>query len=212
MINFIKRKWYLVLVTVCVVGFAAGYFLKLQPLNEVKAANDYNETEVSNEDYADIQRYTDVFSEGQYSCSYANGIVVVSLENSTSRSMGAVYTTNDILQLNEEIMNTEEPMIVTDTDDCSVTYEEYKNGYPTGALASYVFDENGNIIEAYFREGEIYSYPDSVISCEEAYNMAIAAIMICHLKLTTFPKTLTILNMKFFTVPQQNSCAMKLKK
>lgn len=175
MLDLIKKRWYLALVIVCIIGFAIGYFLEFSPISQVKAANFYEEG-VDDGEISHIQYYEDVFSDELYSCSYDDGIVYVSLNNNAASGEKTVYTSDDIQKLNEELLKTQEPMILTYSDDYSVTYEEYNNGYPTGALASYVFDEDGNIIDAYFREGEIYDYTDSIISCEDAYNIAVASI------------------------------------
>ena len=75
-----------------------------------------------------------------------------------------IYTVDDIADLNTSILDAELKK-VDDTNN-TVVFEGYKNGYPTGAIAGYVIDDDNKIIQAYYRDDKITDVEESSIITE----------------------------------------------
>lgn len=173
----IFTKWYVIVVCICIIGFTIGFVYHDMISEELNAANKnkYDE-EREMKDY-----YADIFSEDIYTASYndSSKVVHVTKKNGiSSEKSNKLYVKGDAKKLAKEMLDYEYELRLIDTTEYTLTYEEYKDGYPTGGLASYVFDEDGNIVEARFREGRIYDVDEeTMISYEEAYGIAVDAII-----------------------------------
>lgn len=162
---------------VCAVGFFLGYSIKNVFNEKVIASREYvneNETEIK------TGYHTDIFASDLYTCTYNEGkdaykFVKKNIQTKASDSM--YCKRKDTLSIAEKILDNKYDLVLKDSDNACEIYEEYKDGYPTGGIASFVFDENGVMIEAYFRKGKIYEVDEtSMISYDEAYDIGICEI------------------------------------
>ena len=164
---------------VCVIGFSLGYFFECVFNDDaVASGNDYKEGETK-----DITEYhTDIFSEDIYVCTYnkekrfyrynKKKSNVKSVEDDTGYRKG-----DDTLSIAKQIFNNECDIVLKNSGGSSEIYEEYKDGYPTGGMIGFVYDEKGIMLEAYIREGSVYEFDEkSMITYEEAYRIGIEAL------------------------------------
>lgn len=165
---------YIIVICICIIGFSIGFVCHELVFKEVDASNKIDSEQ-------EVREYTDIFSEDLYVSTYndKSKIVHITKKNGISKEKtNKLYSKVDAKKLADEMLHSEYELRLTDETDYGLSYEEYKDGYPTGGLASYVFDEEGNIVEARFREGTIYEFDeDTMISYEEAYVIAIKAII-----------------------------------
>lgn len=161
---------------VCATGFTLGYSLKTAFNEKAIAADEYSATEIKKE------RFADIFPTDIYTCSYngsAGRYAFIKKNNLTKSANGkeAYRRSDDTLSLMKKVLDCKYDIEVVEFSEGCVMYEEYKDGYPTGAFAGFVYDENGVMIEASFREGSIYDFDEeAMISYEEAYRIGIEAL------------------------------------
>ncbi len=174
MSDFIRKRWYIPLGVVCIIGFAVGFLFKGSVAKAAKA--DDNVEAVREEGWASDE----AFPEEIYLCSYYNDVFEVEMRKNASASFSSdsetyLYTKKDVEMLNKKILGAECKLTRIE-DSNGLRFEEYQNGYPTGASSSYVFNDDGYIIGAFFREGKIYDFDGPMIPYEEAYELALKAI------------------------------------
>lgn len=161
---------------VCAAGFTLGYSLKAAFNEKAIAADEYNGTKIQNE------RFTDIFPEDIYTCSYNDntGSYAFIKKNGLAKSINgkeAYRRCDDTLSIVKKVLDIKYDIVLEDCSEGSIIYEEYKDGYPTGAFAGFAYDENGVMIEARFRKGSIYDFDEeAMISYEEAYRIGIEAL------------------------------------
>ena len=159
---------------VCAAGFTLGYSLKTAFNEKAIAAEEYNGTEIQKERFADIFP-TDIYTYNVSSGRYA----FIKKNNLTKSANGkeAYRRSDNTLSVAKKILDFKYDIVLKECSEQGVMYEEYKDGYQTGGLASFVYDENGVMIEASFREGSIYDFDeDAMISYEEAYSIGTEAL------------------------------------
>ncbi len=170
------KRWYVVVVLVCVVGFSVGFLCNGFFMEEASASKK-DDSDIGHE----VMEYKDIFSEDVYRATRneTSGAVSITMRNEPDENhLGEIYKKSDTKILTEKMFGSEYQLKMIDETEYGITYEQYKDGYPTGALAIYTLDDNGNIIQAYFREGSIYNVDEStMISYEEAYELAEKAIL-----------------------------------
>lgn len=169
-------KFLVVICVVCAAGFALGYSLKKTFNEKAIAADEYNGTEMKNERYADIFP-KDIYT---WSCNdNASSYAFIKKNNVTKSANGkeAYRRSDDTLSIMKKVIECKYDIVLIESSEGCVMYEEYKDGYQTGAFAGFVYDENGVMIEAHFREGSIYDLDEkAMIPYEEAYRIGIEAL------------------------------------
>lgn len=187
-----KLKYIIVLVVICLMGFSLGYFGKNDMSEKMDAAENAEtvdavrdiETETS-VDMGKIDNQSEsgeeyTLSSNMYTTSYDSELLITyyTLKDEAVMSKSVnLPNKDDVWQLAQQMLECENELRKTLDDGRHIRYEEYKDGYPTGACASFVFDENDNIIFAGFREGAVYDFiEESVISIEEAYKIGVEEI------------------------------------
>lgn len=169
-------KIFIGICVVCAAGFTLGYSLKRVFNEKAIAADEYNSTEAKKERFADIFP-EDIYT---YSCNYNAGNYAFIKKNNLTRSTNgkeAYRRSDDTLNIMQKILGCKYDIVTEEASERCVMYEEYKDGYQTGAFAGFVYDENGVMIEAHFREGRIYDFDEeAMIPYEEAYNIGIEAL------------------------------------
>lgn len=169
-------KIFIGICAVCAAGFILGYSMKKAFNEKAIAADEYNDTEVKKE------RFAEVFPEDIYTCSYndSTGSYVFIKKNDLTKSVNgkeAYRRSDDTLSIVRKVLDCKYDIVLKDYSEGSVIYLEYKDGYRTGAFAGFAYDENGVMIEARFREGTIYEFDEAaMIPYEEAYRIGIEAL------------------------------------
>lgn len=154
MIKFIKKRWYIVTALACVIALIAGFAINRVASNSVFASDNSLRTKCEK-----------VFGKNAYACDTDNNVVSVSIKDAVPESTETkIYTVDDIADLNTSILDAELKK-VDDTNN-TVVFEGYKNGYPTGAIAGYVIDDDNKIIQAYYRDDKITDVEESSIITE----------------------------------------------
>ncbi len=165
MIKFIKKRWYIVTALACVIALIAGFAINRFASNSVFASDNSLRTKCEK-----------VFGKKAYTCDTDNNVVSVSIKDAVPESTETkIYTVDDIADLNTSILDAELKK-VDDTNN-TVVFEGYKNGYPTGAIAGYVIDDDNKIIQAYYRDDKITDVEESSIITEgKALELAVDGI------------------------------------
>lgn len=169
-------KFLVIICVVCAAGFALGYSLKKVFNEKAIAADEYNGAEMKSE------RLADIFPKEIYIWSYndnAGSYSFIKKNNVTRSASGkeAYRRSDDTLSIMKKVLGCKYDIVSIEASERCVMYDEYKDGYQTGAFAGFVYDENGVMIEAHFREGSIYDFDEeTMIPYEEAYQIGIEAL------------------------------------
>lgn len=181
----ILSKWYVILGIVCIIGFSVGFFANKFSEDKVSPTVNASEsvTNISPMDWdAEEIDCTDIFNEGLYTTIYNESdrtIYVSAKEDMSTKALLAAerYTADDAKYLATLMLGDDYELRLIDQADCGCMYEEYKDGHQTGGLATYLFDSDGYISEASFREGSVYDFDENgMISKELAFELAVEAI------------------------------------
>ena len=187
-----KLKYIIVLVVICVMGFSLGYFGRNDMSDKMDAAENIGEfddvSDMETEASVDTSKVDTQSESGEeytlssdmYTTSYDSKLLITyySLKDEAVMSKSVnLPNKDDVWKLAQQMLECEHELRKTLDNGRRIRYEEYKDGYPTGACASFVCDENGNIIFAGFREGAVYDFDEeSVISIEDAYEIGVEEI------------------------------------
>jgi len=167
------------LLMLCALGFVIGYSLKSISLKSNAANDEISYERIASQD--EVAEFEDVFATSDYNVSYNENTSVYHFVYSGSKKSDSnqnLYTKKDAENIVEKLIKSEYELVIENESDYDIMYQEYQNGYPTGAYASFVFSDEGYLVEAYCRKGVIYDFDDSkMISVNKAYEIAKDAII-----------------------------------
>lgn len=190
-------KYILFAVVICILGFCTGYyFLEEETIDannsaievieenskETNSTEDEGEIVANNsvQNLSDSSLISSYFDTSAYTSVYNKDTLSYKITLNKSIAKGSQYATykrEDVFSLAKDIVEPSGEFKISKESEYTVRYEEYDNGKPTGGYASFVFDESGVVVQAYFRKGVVYGNNASKeISYEKAFELAMNAI------------------------------------
>lgn len=180
-----KKKIIFIAMAVCVVGFISGavYVRTAQPVSAdgrltnrayiEKVEGEVVWSEAQNAKVWDDRRYEYTVFDGD-----SEGVMYVErIADTESMDTEYVYTVEDEKKIIDAMLEVRGEMVKDVSLDNFNSYKEIYDGYPTGTVIAFTYDDNGKLYFIGARQGDTYDVSGVMVADNTLYDTAVEAVM-----------------------------------